>query len=125
MKYVSTLALAALLVLAGCSFLNNGGGFSPTPDNNTDNTDVNDNTDDQVEPGPDGKYTEQEHWDALANLVELGRIRHTDEILWVANNLLALGHIRDMSRVEKYREKRITLDESNRAFEANHLRGGN
>ena len=118
MRSVTPLILALLLTLTGCSFLNSDGVTPP------------DNTDDQVQPEPqpepDGKtYPASEHWDSLANLVERGMIRHTDEILWIADNLKALGHIEDLGRVDKYRAKRETLDESNRAYEANHLRGGN
>ena len=114
MRCVTPLILAGLMTLSGCSFLN------------TDIV-VPDNTDEQVlpEPDPGKKYPASEHWDSLANMVERGMIRHTDEILWIADNLKTLGHVEDLGRVEKYRAKRETLDESNRAFEANHLRGGN
>lgn len=114
MRSVTPLVLALLLTLTGCSYLNNDGATRP------------DNTDEQVQPLPDGQsYPASEHWDSLADLVERGMIRHTDEILWIADNLKALGHVEDLGRVDKYRAKRETLDESNRAYEANHLRGGN
>ena len=113
MRCVTPLILAGLMTLSGCSFLNSD---VVTPDNNND---------EQVLPEPGKKYPASEHWDSLADMVERGLIRHTDEILWIADNLKTLGHVEDLGRVEKYRAKRETLDASNRAFEANHLRGGN
>ena len=110
------LILTALMciTLTGCSLFISDGPTKP------------DNTDEQVQPDDTKKtYPAEEHWGSLAALVENGLIRHTDEILWVADNLKALGHVSDLARVEKYRGKRETLDTSNRAFEANHLRGSN
>jgi len=113
MRCVTPFILAATMALTGCSFLNSDGVTPP------------DNNDEQVLPEPGKKYPAAEHWNSLANMVERGMVRHTDEILWIADNLKTLGHVEDLGRVEKYRAKRETLDESNRAFEANHLRGGN
>ena len=112
MRSVITATLALLVFTTGCSLMTN------------DNPDKPDNTDGQVQPD-DRTYPASEHWDSLANLIENGMVRHTDEILWIADRLKTLGHVEDLSRVDKYRAKREILDESNRSFEANHIRGGN
>ena len=102
-------ASAAALLLSGCSFMNNPGPVLP------------DNTDDQVQPAR--TYTAAEHWDALAQLVERGEIRHTDELIWIAERLQSMEYISDISRIDSYRPKMEKIDESNRDFIANALRG--
>jgi len=102
------------MFIAGCSFIQDGPSDPVDPTDDTVNP----------EPGPDTKpYTADEHWDALAKLVSSGGIRHTDEIIWVAERLKSLNYLTDITRVDKYRKKMVTLDESNRDFTANALRG--
>jgi len=119
MRSVTPIVLALLFILAGCSFLNSEDGLVKP-----DNTDDLVHPEPQPEPGPK-VYPASEHWESLANLVEAGHVRHTDEIMWIADRLESLGHVSDLARVEKYRAERAKLDESNRSFEANHLRGSN
>jgi len=104
-------AMICCSLFTGCSFLSNL--ELPDTDNGGDTA------------KPTLKYTDQQHWDALATLVENGDVRHTDEIVWVADLLKKNGYLKDVSRVDSYRPKRETLDNGNRNFIANALRGGN
>jgi len=78
------------------------------------------------EPLPEPKplvYTEADYWNALADLVEAGRVSNTEQIVMVVESQKTLGNIKDDSRVKEYQAKRSEVTDANRHFIANKLRG--
>lgn len=68
-------------------------------------------------------YEESDYWNALADLVEAGRISNTEQIVMVVESQKALKNIKDDSRVKEYQAKRSDVTDANRNFIANKLRG--
>ena len=78
------------------------------------------------EPLPEPKplvYEESDYWNALADLVEVGRISNTEQIVLVVESQKTLGNIKDDSRVKEYQAKRSEVTDANKNFIANKLRG--
>lgn len=112
-KHLPILAGFCLLItLTGCNFIGGSGGGNPTP-------------------GPDGGddvapvYTEDQHWEALAVLVENLEVSDTDEIVFVAQQLKRVGYLKDLARIEKFITGRCeAITDANKNHIANTLRGG-
>lgn len=68
-------------------------------------------------------YVEADYWNALADLVEAGRISNTEQIVMVVESQKALKNIKDDTRVKEYQAKRSEVTDANRNFIANKLRG--
>lgn len=68
-------------------------------------------------------YVEADYWNALADLVEAGRISNTEQIVIVVESQKTLGNIKDDSRVKEYQAKRSDVTDANKNFIANKLRG--
>jgi len=75
------------------------------------------------EPPKPPVYVEADYWNALADLVEAGRISNTEQLVMVVESQKALKNIKDDSRVKEYQAKRSEVTDANRNFIANKLRG--
>jgi len=75
------------------------------------------------EPPKPPVYVEADYWNALADLVEAGRISNTEQIVMVVESQKTLGNIKDDSRVKEYQAKRSDVTDANKNFIANKLRG--
>lgn len=78
------------------------------------------------EPLPEPKplvYVEADYWNALADLVEAGRVSNTEQIVMVVESQKTLGNIKDDSRIKEYQAKRSEVTDANKNFIANKLRG--
>lgn len=77
----------------------------------------------EPEPPKPPVYVEADYWNALADLVEAGRVSNTEQIVLVVESQKTLGNIKDDSRVKEYQAKRSEVTDANRNFIANKLRG--
>ena len=83
-----------------------------------------DNPDNGNTVEPEDKYTEQDHWDALADFVEGGSINDTDQLTWVVNHLKSSGYLDDVSRIGVWAQELTPITERNQKEIADILRGG-
>lgn len=82
-----------LCLLAGCNLLS--GPAQPKPDDKAPDAPV-------VE-----KYTEQDYWESVAKFTESDVFNNTDELCGAVDRMVKAGFIKDASRLDDVRKKRI------------------
>jgi hypothetical protein len=75
-------------------------------------------------PGVSVSESDADYWDAIAEMVERGVIGDTDTVLRIADHLLMDGRIKDVTRLAPWRERRVVIDDANRADVLRVIRGG-
>lgn len=74
-------------------------------------------------PIPDQKFPESEYFEAMAQLVEVGRFTNTDQICLAVKAEQSLDHLTDIGRMAEFEAKRQDVTPENRKGIADKLRG--